>query len=289
MTAVAVDLGNVLRIAVSELTDAGVDGALIDSRILASAAFNLSREEMLREPNATLKISDVAIFKEMINRRCAREPVSRILGVREFRGLKFKVIPSTLDPRPDSETIVEAVFSIASGMPDGIRILDLGTGTGCLLLSVLHALPAAHGVGTEIDPDAAECAMQNAEVLGLSDRAEIVCGSWVEGIDGPFDIIISNPPYIPSTEIQRLAPEVALYEPVGALDGGVDGLASYRTISRLLGGLLSPLGRVVFEIGVQQVDAVSAIFFAAGFVDMEKRKDLAGRDRALIFSRCCSY
>ena len=285
MTAVAAVLGNVLRTAISELTNAGVDGPIIDSRILASAAFNLSREEILREPNAKLKISDVALFTEMINRRCAREPVSRILELREFRGLKFKVVPSTLDPRADSESIVEAVLNIASGMSDRLRILDVGTGTGCLLLSVLHALPAAHGVGTEIDPDAAACAIHNAEVLGLSDRAEIVCSNWVEGIDGPFDIIFSNPPYIPSAEIQRLAPEVALYEPVGALDGGTDGLDAYRILSGLLGEFLSSSGRVVFEIGAQQGDAVSAIFFAAGFVKTEKRMDLAGRDRALIFSK----
>ncbi len=285
MTVVGVDLENVLRMAISELTNAGVEGAIIDSRILASAAFDLSREEILREPDATLKISDIALFKEMLNRRCAREPVSRILGMREFRSLEFKVAPSTLDPRPDSETIVEAVFDIASEMPDRLRILDLGTGTGCLLLSVLHALPAARGVGTEIDPDAAACAIQNAQALGLSDRAEIVCGNWVEGVDGPFDIIFSNPPYIPSDEIQRLEPEVALYEPVRSLDGGADGLDAYREISELIGQLLSPSGRVVFEIGPQQGDAVTVIFCAAGFVSIKNCKDLAGRDRALIFSK----
>ena len=285
MTVVGVDLENVLRMAISELRNAGVEGAIIDSRILASAAFDLSREEILREPDATLKISDIALFKEMLNRRCAREPVSRILGMREFRGLEFKVAPSTLDPRPDSETIVEAVFDIACEMPDRLRILDLGTGTGCLLLSVLHALPAARGVGTEIDPDAAACAIQNAQALGLSDRAEIVCGNWVEGIEGPFDIVFSNPPYIPSDEIQQLAPEVALYEPVGSLDGGADGFDAYREISELLGELLSPSGRVVFEIGDQQGDAVTAIFCAAGFVGVKNCKDLAGRDRALIFSK----
>ena len=285
MTVVGVDLENVLRMAISELTNAGVEGAIIDSRILASAAFDLSREEILREPDATLKISDIALFKEMLDRRCAREPVSRILGMREFRGLEFKVAPSTLDPRPDSETIVEAVFDIASEMPDRLRILDLGTGTGCLLLSVLHALPAARGVGTEIDPDAAACAIQNAQALGLSDRAEIVCGNWVEGVDGPFDIIFSNPPYIPSDEIQRLEPEVALYEPVRSLDGGADGLDAYREISELIGQLLSPSGRVVFEIGPQQGDAVTVIFCAAGFVSIKNCKDLAGRDRALIFSK----
>ena len=285
MTVVGVDLENVLRMAISELRNAGVEGAIIDSRILASAAFDLSREEILREPDATLKISDIALFKEMLNRRCAREPVSRILGMREFRGLEFKVAPSTLDPRPDSETIVEAVFDIACEMPDRLRILDLGTGTGCLLLSVLHALPAARGVGTEIDPDAAACAIQNAQALGLSDRSEIVCGNWVEGVDGPFDIIFSNPPYIPSDEIQLLAPEVALYEPVGSLDGGADGFDAYREISELLGELLSPSGRVVFEIGDQQGDAVTAIFCAAGFVGVKNCKDLAGRDRALIFSK----
>ena len=285
MTVVGVDLENVLRMAISELTNAGVEGAIIDSRILASAAFDLSREEILREPNATLKISDIALFKEMLNRRCAREPVSRIIGMREFRGLEFKVAPSTLDPRPDSETIVEAVFDIASEMPHRLRILDLGTGTGCLLLSVLHALPAARGVGTEIDPDAAACAIQNAQALRLSDRAEIVCGNWVEGVDGRFDIIFSNPPYIPSDEIQRLAPEVALYEPVRSLDGGADGLDAYREISELLREFLSPSGRVVFEIGAQQGDAVTAIFCAAGFVGIKNCKDLAGRDRALIFSK----
>lgn len=285
MTSSAVDLVNVLRAASLELTNAGVEGAIVDSRILASAAFGLSREEILREPNAPLKMSDVNSFSEMIKRRCAREPVSRILGVREFRGLSFKVVPSTLDPRPDSETIVEAVLGIARGMSDRLRVLDVGTGTGCLLLSVLKALPKARGVGTEIDPDAAACAARNTEALGLSDRAEIVCSRWVEGIAGPFDIIFSNPPYIPTSEIRRLAPEVAFYEPVGAIDGGADGLDAYRILAELLLNLLSPSGKVVFEIGAQQGNSVSAIFCAAGFSVVGRHKDLAGRERALIFSR----
>jgi len=283
VTSAAHDLNTVLRRAVSALSGAGIEDAATDARILASAAFELSREDMLRDPAATLDPEAVDAFEKTIVRRSAHEPVSRILGKREFRSLDFEIGPATLDPRPDSETVVEAVLEYAAAMPPDLRMLDIGTGSGCLLLSALYELPAARGIGTDIDPDAVACARRNAAALGLSARAIFMETHWAKGVDGTFDVVLSNPPYIPSGDIAGLAPDVARYDPAAALDGGPDGLDAYRALSAVVGPILTPSGVVVLEIGAGQAGDVQAIFASAGFGLAGTRRDIAGHDRALVF------
>tara|TARA_Y100001970_G_scaffold276097_1_gene378301 strand:- start:1070 stop:1882 length:813 start_codon:yes stop_codon:yes gene_type:complete len=264
------------------LNEAGVKDAAVDGRILASAAFDLSREDMLRDPNAPLATERVAIFWGMIARRRAREPVSRILGKREFRSLEFEIAQTTLDPRSDSENLVEAALDVAKEMSNDLRILDIGTGTGCLLLSILRELPDARGVGTDIDPGAVACARRNASALGLSNRSEFLHTSWVTRVKPVFDIVVSNPPYIPSNDILGLAPEVSKYDPLVALDGGVDGLEAYRSLAECIGQIISRAGAAVLEVGDRQASPVAQIFALAGYYLGGSRQDLAGNERVLI-------
>jgi len=285
VTAAPATLATVLRDADEELRTAGVDDAMSDARILAAHALGLSREDMLREPHRELAAADLQLFDDMISRRCGREPVARILGRREFRSLFFRLAPDTLDPRPDSETIVEAAVDYGSQLlgADPVRVLDIGTGTGCLLLSMLNELPGSTGVGTDIAGGAVETADRNAVDLGLSGRARFICTDWTDAVAGVFDLVVSNPPYIATAEIATLAPEVSDHDPLKALDGGADGLDAYRVIAGRLGQILSPNGVSVCEIGSTQRDAVAAIFAAQGFSLVETRDDFGGHPRALVF------
>lgn len=278
-------LSELLREAAIRLKAADVANGMADARILICAATGLSREELLREPHRKILQAQTAGFHEMIRRRCAREPVSRILGYREFRSLEFALGPDTLDPRADSEAVVETALEYGKRFDEPVRVLDLGTGTGCLLLSILNELPGAEGIGGDIADGATELAAGNAAALGLESRAVFVPTVWTDGVDGTFDIVVSNPPYIEGAEIAELMPEVSCYDPVRALDGGVDGLDAYREIATRLDRVLSPDGVAVFEIGSTQRDSVAAIFAGAGFELVEVRADLSGHPRVLVFRR----
>jgi release factor glutamine methyltransferase len=284
VTADPLVLSGSLRLAAEDLRAAGVPDAMVDARILAAAAFGLSREDMLLEPHRPVEADAEARFRAMIARRCAREPVARILGSREFRSLDFGLGPDTLEPRPDSEAVVEAAVAYGHAFPGTVRVLDLGTGTGCLLLSVLNELPDATGVGTDIAAGAIDMASRNAGSLGLGNRARFVCTDWTDGLDGSFDLILSNPPYITTAEIAALAPEVAVYDPSAALDGGNDGLDAYRALAPRVSEIVSPSGVVVLEIGAGQQDDVISIFVATGFGLVDIRRDLGGHVRALSFA-----
>lgn len=217
-------------------------------------------------------------YDALLDRRVRREPLAYILGHREFWSLDFLVSPATLIPRPDSEAIVEAALAAC---PNPRRVLDLGTGTGCLLLTVLHERPSAFGVGVDISPDAARLAARNAHRLGLGDRAAFVCSDWTEALSGRFDLVLSNPPYIETEAVEELMPDVSEYEPRRALDGGPDGLAAYRRIIRALPHIMVPMGVTVLELGAAQADAVGAEAEAMG-LDVGFRLDLAGMRRALV-------
>ncbi len=284
MTGDSFVLSDELRQATNRLRDAGIEGAATDVRLLIGAAAGLSPEDMLRDSDLKLSPDQKTRVETMIRRRADREPVSRILGRREFHSLSFEVTPATLDPRPDSEVIVEAAIDYARIMGGEPTILDIGTGTGCLLLSTLVALPDATGIGTDIDPEAIAVARRNADSLGCTSRLQFQTVDWLSGVEGRFDIVLSNPPYIPSGDIADLAPEVSQYDPRTALDGGPDGLDAYHVLADRIPKILSPSGVTLMEIGAGQADNVTGLFAAAGWHPLESRADLAGHDRCLAFA-----
>ncbi len=273
-----------LALATRRLAEAGVDSARLDARLLLASIAGLSASAVLLDPGRTLAADAEAAFGRLVERRCRREPVSRILGKREFWSLDFAVSLATLDPRPDSETVVEAALAQFPPTPPK-RVLDLGCGSGCLLLAVLSERSVWTGVGIDIAADAVAVSRTNARTLGLDSRARFETGDWDQGLTGPFDLILSNPPYIATGEIADLAPEVARFEPRRALDGGADGLDAYRRLGPALTRLLAPDGRAVLELGRGQADAVASIMVAAGLPEIERRRDLRGVERCLVLGR----
>jgi release factor glutamine methyltransferase len=221
-------------------------------------------------------------YEKLLRRREAREPLALILGHREFWGMEFAVSDATLVPRPESETLIEAA---CSAFPDHAhppqRILDLGTGTGCLLLATLAEFPAAFGVGVDVSLAAAALAQRNAAMLGFGNRTAFVVADWTHAVAGRFDLVIANPPYVATAEIRGLMPEVAVYEPKSALDGGIDGLDAYRQLVPALPALLSSAGVAVLEIGSEQAEAVAVLARGAGLTT-SLLPDLAGRPRAIV-------
>jgi release factor glutamine methyltransferase len=266
-----------LGLMAARLAAAGVDEARREARLILAAAQGVNAAGLL-----ALDEVDEALFEPLLRRREAREPLAYILGRREFWGLMFEVSPATLIPRPDSETLIEAALAVGG---DVRRVLDLGTGTGCLLLAVLHEYPHAFGVGVDISPGAAVLARRNALALGMADRSGFFAGDWAAAIAGRFDLVLSNPPYIPAADIAGLMPEVALHEPASALDGGDRGLDAYERVIAALPRLLAENGVAVLELGVGQAPSVSQLAQQAGFA-CTARRDLGGIERAAILVRC---
>jgi release factor glutamine methyltransferase len=230
-----------------------------------------------------LAAGDETRLADYVRRRIAHEPYSRIRGAREFWSLDFALSPDTLDPRPDSETLIEAALAALPDRLASLRILDLGTGTGALLLALLSECPNATGIGLDILPGAVATAARNAAALGLANRARFVTGNW-SAIDlTAADVILANPPYIPSGEIAALPPEVVGFDPWRALDGGNDGLAAYRSLAPFVRKTLQRDGWAFFELGAGQVDTVAAIVTASGLHVIGARRDLAGYERCLVF------
>ncbi len=281
--AAAITIETALRDAVSRLAKAGIERPQAEARLLLEAAAGLSRATVIGFPERTLCATELTAFDRMVARRCRHEPASRILGQREFWSLSFEVTPATLDPRPDSETLVSAVLAQLGDRAADLSIIDLGTGTGCLLLALFSELPNATGTGVDLSAGAVEVARRNAETLGLAARARFVVDDWAGHVSGPFDIVISNPPYIESAEIDRLAPEVAAHDPRGALDGGADGLDAYRALLPEAKRLLTPDGFVALEIGRDQGPAIRDFARAVGLHESGSASDLAGIERCLLF------
>lgn len=278
-------VGEALAEATKRLAEAGIERPQAEARILLEAASGRGRGQIIAFPEHALTSAQRDRFDAQVSRRCAREPVSRILGKREFWSMSFAVGPATLDPRPDSETLVAAVLARIPDRNAGITLLDLGTGTGCLLLALLSELPQAQGVGIDISAGARDTAATNAEALGLSARAAFRLGDWARDISAQFDVIVSNPPYIESTSIAGLEPEVAQYDPRGALDGGADGLSAYRALIPQAAERLKPGGLLALEIGAGQGEAVRVLAAQAALIDLGSARDLAGIERCLLFSR----
>ena len=247
-------VAELLALARRRLTDAGIDTAHLDARLLAAAVTGLSREELLMKAHDTVPDTEVSRCERLLERRLAGEPVSRILGNREFWGLNFIVTPATLDPRPDSELLVELVIAQVGDGFSG-RILDLGTGTGCLPIALLSELPQARATAVDISPAALDCARQNAQAHGVLDRLEFLEGNWLEPVTGTYDIV--------------------------ALDGGGDGLAAYRSIIVGLGTAIASRGQVFFEVGYDQADAVMGLLGDSGFASIAAHNDLAGQRRCV--------
>ena len=266
------------------LRAAGLPTPELDARLLVQGVTGASDIEMVREPGTRMSDEEEARLAAFEARRLAGEPVSRILGLREFWGLPFAVTSATLDPRPDSETLVEVALKKLESA-ERPRILDLGTGTGCLLLALLHERSDASGTGVDISGDALAVAAANAERLGLSARAAFHRASWTQGIDGVFDLVISNPPYIRHSDIASLDREVREHDPLLALDGGDDGLDAYRALAASIPDVLTQEGHAVIELGSGQADEVRALFESAGMAVPCIVADLSGIPRALVAIR----
>ena len=284
----ALSIAAARRALTQRLRDAGLDTPDLDARILVGHALKLDHAALAAHADRRLTDEEADAIAALARRRIDREPVARIVGTREFWGLPLALNADTLVPRPETETVVEAALAaLGDARGRALRIADLGTGSGALLLALLSELPAARGVGTDISVAALTCARSNAAALGLGSRASFVAcnhGAALGGAahGGGFDLVVANPPYVASGDIPGLAPEVRDFDPHRALDGGPDGLAAYRAIAADARRLLAPHGLLVFELGAGQLDAVSSLTAAAGLAPAGAcRGDLSGVPRAL--------
>lgn len=262
------------------LAAAGIEAPRAEARLLIEIATGLSRTEQVRAAETPVTEQGARAYRELVARRAAREPMAYLRGRAEFWSLELAVGPGVLVPRADSETLVGAAIRALPERAAAWRCLDLGVGSGCLILALLHHFPNAHGVGTDASAAALACAAANARRLGLSARLDLVRTSWADGVAGIFDLVVANPPYIPTAEIASLQPEVARFEPRAALDGGGDGLDAYRAILAELPRLLAPQGICLLEIGLGQEEALVSLAAAGGFSTTAHR-DLAGIIRCL--------
>ena len=310
--------------AVRCLRTAGVEEPRQDAWLLLAHLRSQDRATLLAHGREAIDENELSTFLHLVDRRAAREPLAQIVGRKEFWSLDFRVTADVLCPRPDSECLIEAALNevewsvhrtkrnkqhkLAALTPDRAdpavpsqshepearpgairdwagRILDLGTGSGCLLLALLSELPLASGVGVDISTRALSVARSNSQRLGLAKRAHWLCSDWGASLDGHFDLIISNPPYVTEGEAENLAPEIRRFEPATALFAGEDGLDAYRRLRNDLSRLLAPGGAACLEIGAGQADSVEKLFAAVGFVSIRRRQDLAGTDRCLVVKR----
>ena len=278
-------ISSVLKRVRNTFEQADVETAAQEARILVAGVLGISATELIAGGERNLSIEQTEKVQTAVDRRLAGEPVHRILGVRSFYGLDFKLSPATLEPRPDTEILVDTVLEMLKAKTGSFRILDLGTGTGAICLALLHELPTSAGVGVDISRDALGTALENAAALGLGTRFEVVLSDWFSNIEGRFDVIVSNPPYIESNEIGKLPVEVREFDPVTALDGGSDGLEPYRIIAAEAERYLTEDGFVAVETGWKQRESVTIIFEAADFKLVNAVKDFGGNDRVLVFRR----
>jgi release factor glutamine methyltransferase len=268
------------------LEASGVEDAREDARLLLFDACGLTHAEYLLSPEAPLGEATANILAERAARRAAREPVSRILATRGFWTLDLAVFPDVLDPRPDTESVVALALSLlARRRNETLRLLDLGSGSGALLCALLAELPEAFGVAVDLSPHALLATRANLARCGLSARAAILRGLWGRSLGSTFDLVVTNPPYVKSGDIDQLSPEVRLHDPRLALDGGVDGLSSIRDIAADLPPLLAPEGVAVLEVGLGQAREAASLLAAAGLVDAGTRRDAGGRERAVAGRR----
>lgn len=271
---------DLLREASQALEQAGIEDARREARLLLCWATGRDLGGLLSLDG--VDISQQLRFAEALMRRLDREPLAFITGETGFWTLDLETGRDTLIPRADSEALIEALLDVRPDREAPLSILDLGTGTGCLLLATLSEYPQATGVGVDLSPQAATLARRNSVRTGLEERSVFLAGSWAEALNARFDVVLSNPPYIETGDLSGLMPEVVHYEPARALDGGADGLEAYRVLCAALPGLLVPGGHAILEMGIGQIDAVSALGVQNGLQDVGHRKDLGGVERALV-------
>jgi len=277
----ALTVAQARRAAADRLRERGFDTPDLDARLLLGHALGLGHAALVAQSARRLAPAEAAALDAVLARRLAHEPVARIVGTREFWSLPLRITPAVLVPRPETETVVEAVLAVvARDRP--LLIADLGVGSGAILLALLSGLPLAFGIGTDRDTDALRVARDNAQRLALADRVGFVAGDFGTALAGGCDVVVSNPPYIPTADIAALAADVREYDPQAALDGGPDGLAAYRAIAADAARLLAPGGWLAVEIGVDQGEAVSELLAARGLAVTEApRRDLAGCPRVV--------
>jgi release factor glutamine methyltransferase len=273
----------------SALRAAGIEDARAEARRLLAHALPASPEALLRDRHEPVAAEAEARFRAALARRCAREPLAFITGRAGFWTLDLDVSPATLIPRADTETLIEAALAARPDRAAVRRVLDLGTGTGALLLAALAEYPHAFGIGVDRSAAAAALAARNAARNGLGGRAAFLAGDWASALSGRFDLILANPPYIPAADIPALMPEVARHEPASALAGGEDGLDAYRALLPALPALLAEGGLAVFEVGAGQAGSVESLGRAAGLEPAGRRADLHGVARAVLFRRARNF
>lgn len=268
------------------LNAAGIDNARFEARLLMARAAGLSVERLIADGTQPAPAAVAEALRALTARRVRREPMAYILGEREFWGLTFKVTPAVLVPRPDSETLIEAALTLIDDRARARRVLDLGVGSGCLLLSLLKEWPNASGIGVDASSEALAVAQDNARTLGLERRsgwreADWRRPGWSDGLPDPFDLVVSNPPYVASSQLAGLMPEVAEFEPKLALDGGPDGLDAYRALAVASHKLVIPEGRLLIEVGEGQALEVSGLLASAGWRSVRSWRDLGGIERVV--------
>ncbi len=275
-------LGQTLAAAAARLAAAGIASPRLDARVLAAHVLGVEPGVVFNRADARLDAGQAEAFENLIAARLDHRPVAHLIGAREFWSLPFKVTADTLVPRPDSETLIDAVLERVGARHQPLRILDLGAGSGCLVLALLSELACATGLGIDASAESVDIAADNARRLGLAGRVEFRLGDWAGGVGEVFDIVVCNPPYVRSADIDRLEPEVARFEPRSALDGGADGLDAYRALAPALPRLLAADGIAVLEIGFGQAAAVARIIRGGGLQVVEIKDDLAGIPRCVV-------
>jgi release factor glutamine methyltransferase len=274
----------VLSIAKELLSLAAIETPILDARILLGFVLGAPEERFYGLEDKFLDEIELNSYEKIIQRRCEREPVSRILGQRGFWNLTLKLNSWSLDPRPDSETLIEAITKHVPNKNSRLNIIDLGTGTGCLLLAALKELPNSFGVGVDISDDCIKIAKENAHYNNLSNRTTFLTSDWTKKITDKFDIILCNPPYIKETEIKDLEPEVKSFDPYMALNGGPDGLSCYKAIANQFPQILTTKGLIFLELGHKQKLSVIKIMKTEGLQTLHIEKDLGDKERCLVLS-----
>ena len=276
-------LGQIYKSTKRSLEEGGIEHPAFEARLIIEKRTGLDQAVLISEPERPLSFTQKESILEDVLQRVSGQSLHRIFGEREFWGLPFKIGPETLEPRPDTETLVQLALDAFAADPPPM-ILDLGTGSGCILLSLLKEWPRSEGIGTDLSFETLKVAYDNAQRLGIGSRARFICGSWAEALGGSFDLIVSNPPYIERSVIPTLSMEVREHDPILALDGGEDGLDAYRQILFSLSGLLSERGKAFLEIGSDQQEIVMRLAEKYGFSIRKAHRDLAGRARVVEIS-----